>query len=71
MKYVQDRGLVASIRKSRADKLANAIRDRIREEYKVDCLGAAVVDPEGGSELGGGAVASANGGEYLGLVGLS
>ena len=63
IKHVRDRGLVASIRESRTDQLADAIRDHLRLEYKVESLGAAVVDPEGGSELGGGAVASANGDE--------
>ena len=63
IKHVQDRGLVASIEESRADKLADAIRDHLRLEYSVESLVAAVVDPEDGSELGGGAVASVNGGE--------
>lgn len=63
IKHVRDRELIASIRESRADKLADAIRGRLRDVYKVDSLGAADVDPEGGSELEGGAVASADEGE--------
>ena len=58
IKHVRDRELVASIPESHADKLADAIRDHLRNEYKVDSLGATVVGPEVGSELGGGAVAS-------------
>ena len=63
IKHVRERGLVASIQESRADKLADAIQDHLRLEYTVESLVTTVVDLEDGSELGGGAVASVNGGE--------
>lgn len=63
IKHVRDHQLVASIRENHADKLADAIHDHLRDKYKVDSLHTAVVDPKGGSELGDGAVAPANGGE--------
>ena len=62
-KHAQDHKLAASIQESRADKLADAIRDQLRIEYKVHSLGAAVVNPEDGSEHGSGAVAAADGSE--------
>ena len=62
IKHVRNRELVASIQEYRADRLADAILDDLRDKYKVDYLGTAVVDPVGGSELGGGAVASPNAG---------